>query len=147
MSVTLILVPVAIAVIGTLSTRDEKSKDLDAMYLPTKMKEEPLLQKALGNYGYKSFSDGKNINLEESQIVFQKNEEGNFEAIFLGDIPEEHAQNFVSDIYDEYTKLVQEQVYNKLLANIKERDLRLESEEVQKDNSIVLTLAVQEVGR
>ena len=144
MSVTLVLIPVAIAIAGTLSTRDAKFKDIETLYLPTQMKDESLLQKALGNYGYKSFSDGQSINLEESQIVFQRNEQGNFDTIFLGDIPEEHAQSFVSDIYDEYTKLVQEQVYNKLLANIEERNLRLESEEVQKDNSIVLTLAIEE---
>lgn len=143
MSVVIILLPVAIAAAGTLGTMSTVSEEnSDIIFLPTQMTDEKLLEKALNNYGHKTSLNGKNINLEDSQVIFQMNENGIFDAFFTGNTSEEYAKNFVSDTYEEYTKLVQEQVYLNLLENLKESNLRLESEEVEKDNSIILTLTM-----
>ena len=50
----------------------------------------------------------------------------------------QEAAELFSELYDEYTTLVQQEIYEKLLENIKDRNLNLESEEVTEDNSICL---------
>lgn len=150
MSVSLVLIPVAIAVAGAISTRKERSQEVpDSFRLGTRMKDEGLLRTALENYGCRSVAMGQTIDstINGARILFERNERGVFEAVFVGDIPSDHAQTFLADLDEEYTRMVQQQVYQNLLSRARERGLILESEEVQEDNSIVLTLQVQEDTR
>ncbi|MEN6554228.1 MAG: hypothetical protein ABFC34_15220 [Methanobacterium sp.] len=147
MSVEFILIPIAIAAISEMEKRKEKNKELsDYFCLGTKIKDAKLLEEALKIYGCENITTGENLETEfdQARIIFEKDENGIFNAVFLDKIHLDEAKGFVSDINDEYTKLVQEQVYQKLLKNATERNLQLESEEVKEDNSIVLTFALQE---
>jgi len=145
MSITLILIPVAIAVAGAISTRKERSEGLpNSFSLETRMKDEELLEAALRNYGCKSVTTGGTIDstLNGTRILFERNEQGVFEAIFVGDISADHARTFVAELDEEYAQLVHQQVYENLLSRARQRGLVMESEEVQEDNSIVLTFRV-----
>lgn len=50
----------------------------------------------------------------------------------------------ISSLNDEYSSLIQEIVYKTVIDNLGENNLSLESEEVLDDDSIVLTLNVNE---
>lgn len=153
MSVEMLLIPIVIAAVGTagtgvslLSSNKEISESSSILTYETKMKDSKLLKKALEVFGYEPFLQKEliDITLEDYELIFQLNKQDIFEAVFQGNVTEENAQKIVSDIYDEYTKLVQEQVYYKVLENIQDYDIELESESVQDDNSIILTLNISE---
>lgn len=153
MSVEILLIPIVIAALGTtgagvglLSSNKEVSEDKNILIFETKMKDSNLLKRALEVFGYKPFLEKEfiDVTLAEYELIFQLNEQNIFEAVFKGDINEEDAQKIISDVYDEYTKLVQEQVYYKVLENIQDYNIELESESIQEDNSIVLTLNISE---
>ena len=77
-------------------------------------------------------------------MIFHSGEDDIFLATFRGNISKENAESYMTEFHDAYTTLVQQRTYQKLLEKIKERNLNLESEKVTEDNSIVLTLLVQE---
>jgi hypothetical protein len=146
MSVSLVLVPVVIAAAGVLFVKVEPLENDEIIY-KTKMKDALILQEAVINLEYQPNILNKEemeIQLEDGNIVFQKNEDNTFQVMFSENMSQEQVEAVISEIYDEYTTLVQQQTYEKLLENIKHRNLILESEEVTEDNSIVLTLTVQE---
>jgi hypothetical protein len=149
----MLLIPIVIAAVGstgvTIDIFSKKESKSNFMIYETKMKDYELLKKALEVFGHKPFleENSMDINLEEYELIFKLNDENIFEAVFQGNITAEHAEEMVSEIYEEYTKLVQEQVYYKVLENIQDYDIELESESVQEDNSIVLTLNIQEERR
>jgi hypothetical protein len=177
MSCTLILLPMAIAMAGSMGAGTlliSKSEHLDQeeldlkkekimqetknslgleqeevkpLILQTIMRNASILQEATVNLGYESDILNKQqmkIQLENGNIIFYRGEDDIFLAIFSGDIPKENAENYLTEFQDTYTTLVQQNTYQKLLEKIKERNLNLESEEITEDNSIVLTLVVQE---
>ena len=144
MSITLVLVPVGIAIAGAIAARRGPQDDLGSFRLATRMKDEKLLQAALGNYGSQAIVTSESIDstIDDVRILFERNEHDVFEAVFEGDITVDFAQAFLTQLDEEYTNLVQQQVYNNLLSRARERGLLLESEEVQEDNSIVVTFRV-----
>lgn len=152
MSIELALIPIAIAVAGTMKERRERARarslqpEVPEFSLATRMKDEVLLQTALENYGCHSVraDDGVTSDVSGSQIRFGRNEQGAFDAAFTGDISPNQAESFLTEVYEQYTLLVQQQVYTRLLARASARGLTFESEYVQPDGSIVMTLLVQE---
>jgi uncharacterized linocin/CFP29 family protein len=160
MSVEIVLMPIAIAAVaGAIKTRNENNKELARTLrneknressgyftLGTRIKDTKLLEETLKIYGCKNVLIGDDLEteLDNVRIMFEKDENEVFNAVFLGDISLEKAKEFISDINGEYTKLVQEKVYQNLLKNASGHNLQLESEEVKEDNSIVLTFALQE---
>ena len=148
MSVTLALIPVAIAVAGAIASRTERPQDAsNSSRFETKMRDETLLERALGNHGCRTVVTGdENVDsaLGETRIRFERDERGVFEAVFVGDIAVDEAQGFLEALDEEYALLVQQQVYENLLLRARKRGLVMEFEEVQDDNSIVLTFEVQE---
>jgi hypothetical protein len=118
----------------------------EPLRLGTRIKDEGLLEEALHNYGCRSVLVGETMSydVEGRRLVFERSDEGLFEAIFVGEIPDRDARGFLDDLQVEYTHLVQQRVYENLLTRARERGLILESEEVREDNSIVVTLQVQE---
>lgn len=153
MSIELALIPIAIAVIGTMKDRKRRSQgfgqDSQTPYFvcETRMKDADLLEKALSDYGCRSVrkDDGcVDSAIDGTQIRFERSEQDNFEAVFVGAVSAQQAEQFLTDVYEQYTLQVQQQVYQNLLARAADRGLALESEQVQPDGSIVLTLAIQE---
>jgi hypothetical protein len=51
-------------------------------------------------------------------------------------------ENVINDLNDEYGMNIQEMTYNKIKERLEQENMRLESEEVMEDNSIVLTIEV-----
>lgn len=145
MSVSLALVPVAIAVAGAIATREKQQQDPSRSFrLETRMKDEELLRTALERYGCKSVEMGETIGaaLGDMSIRFERSERDVFEALFIGDIPIEHARTFLTELDEEHTLLVQQRVYKDLLSRAKDKGMTVESEEFREDNSVVITLLV-----
>lgn len=144
MSITLVLVPVAIAVAGAIATRERSQDNPNSFHLRTKIKDEHLLKTALENYGCRTIVTSETIDsaIDGTRILFERNEQNVFEVVFIGEISKDHAQAFLDQLHDEYTHLVQQQVYENLISRARQRGLVIESEEVQEDNSIVVTLEV-----
>jgi hypothetical protein len=152
MSVEILLLPIAIAVIGGAMANQQPSskqstKPSETTFsITTRMTNPHILQTALRNWGCKSVTTAENVHtaIEGARIVFEQAEGVPFKAVFVGNIPTDLAQKFIADVYGEYTRLVQQDVYIKLKQRATAKGLVLESEEVQADDSIVLTLRVQE---
>ncbi|WP_323735855.1 hypothetical protein PXD04_08170 [Methanosphaera sp. ISO3-F5] len=93
---------------------------------------------------YLGFSSRKE--LEEFQnigsIKINRNSAGTYDFIFAGEYDESRAKKYVEDITDEYALEIQERTYLKVLEKIKEKDMSLESEIIDKENSIVLTINI-----
>ena len=146
MSVSLVLIPVVIAGAGILFTRIEALENNVLLY-KTKMRNARILQESVINldYTYKTLNKNQiEVQHQDGHIIFEKNEDNTLQATFSKEISQEQAEACIAEIYDEYTTLVQQQTYEKLVENIKNYNLNLESEEITEDNSIILTLTVQE---
>jgi hypothetical protein len=146
LSIELALIPVAIAITQTIGSHMEKKMQFkDSYKIKTIMKDEILLQKALNHYGCKAFtvdSHQMESSIGDLTILFQRNNEGIFDAVFDSTIEFEHADQFVKNIETEYIHLVQQETYLKLMERAKEQGLVLESEELKENNAIVLTFKV-----
>ena len=128
------LVPVVIAAAGVLFVKVEPLENDEIIY-KTKMKDALILQEAVINLEYQPNILNKEemeIQLEDGNIVFQKNEDNTFQVMFSENMSQEQVEAVISEIYDEYTTLVQQQTYEKLLENIKHRNLILELRKLQK---------------
>ncbi|WP_147532985.1 hypothetical protein [Bacillus marasmi] len=150
MSIELALIPIAIAVGQTIATRlDSKIEKKPSRTYKTIMKEERLLARALKAYGCSvtNLDNQVSSSIGDIGIIFQKDEEGVIRAIFSNEIGEEHALQFLDNISTEYRRLVQEDTYQKLLQRAKDKGYILESEEINEQNSIVLTFQINQEQR
>lgn len=147
MSIELALIPIAIALTQTIGTKlGERMNDENSYSLKTIMRDEELLYKALENYGCNaSLLDGEKMEstVGNLRLLFQKDEQGTFDLIADQSISAEHSAQFLKQLEEEYTHLVQQQTYLRLLERAKEQGLVLETEEVGGNNSIVLTFKVE----
>ncbi|KPB03423.1 hypothetical protein [Bacillus sp. CHD6a] len=149
MSIEIILIPVAIAVTQAVASELVQQTSRSIYILPTIMKDSVLLQQALDNYGCQTTSidyDHLSYKIGDIQIIFQYSENQTFEAVFKKDIPREAAEEFVERLHEEYTSLVQQKTYKMLVERAKEKGLILETEHVNKQNSIVLSFQVASSG-
>ena len=164
MSLSAFLVPVAIGVLGTTIGKNKKipvdiindEKQLEELRhrvmaeetnfykIETPIKKEDILIEALQNYGNKVEETETSIEtvVLETSITFIKEETGLYSAAFNDDIKMEDAAEFVESIVDEYTNIVQQQVYEKLMSRAEQEGLVFESEE-QREDSVVLTFGVK----
>jgi hypothetical protein len=142
MSVTFVLVPIAIAVAGAIRAKMDKDR---SVRVETRMRDEELLRRALEEYGCRNVRAAETVTAATGgrEILFERAESGTFEGLFAG-IDESEAETFVRAVEHEYTRLLQAQVYERVLAGAAERGYTLESERVEADNSVVLTLRVPE---
>lgn len=155
MSLSIFLVPLAIA--GTTAlTASTYSVNIEAelsalnekkVYykVETKMKDEQLLQETLRNYGSETSHVNKHVEsiIGDVQITFYKEENGTFSAIFHEEIDVADAEQFVNNIFEEYTRVVQQQTYEKLMERATREGLIFESENREED-TITLTFQVKE---
>ncbi|MFC7371417.1 hypothetical protein ACFQPF_06995 [Fictibacillus iocasae] len=146
MSIELVLIPVAIAVSQYTSDQLEKRKEKNQSFvLPSYMKDETLLQQALEQYGcHTVMVDEQNLSIHTGahQMVFYKNEENIFDLAADSSVSREDAEEFLHQIQDEYTRILQQETYQKLLQRAERQGYVLESEEITETNSIVLTFKV-----
>ena len=105
-----------------------------------------ILQAALDSCGCQSVTTGMTVDseIQGARIIFEPTENGAFNAVFIGGIPAERAEEFLAGLYDQYTRQVQQEVYQKVKERAASKGMVLESEEMQADDSIVLTFCVQD---
>lgn len=122
------------------------TREQDAVIASTVMKERELLKSVLTDYGCEVRLEGKELltNVEGATLSFVLGKEGNYDAWFTGDITEERAKEIVTEIQDMYTREVQSSTYNKVVKDAETKGYSLESEEMEEDNSIVLTYVIPE---
>ncbi|MFD1706125.1 hypothetical protein ACFSCZ_05060 [Siminovitchia sediminis] len=145
MSIELALIPVGIAVFQAAGSLIEK-KSSKTYSVQTVMKQQHLLQEAIEQYGCdvrEIHEQNVQTEIGDIQIFFQQNDQGIFEAVFDESVPRADALEFIENLHIEYRYLIQQETCQKLLKRAQEKGLELESEEVQKDRSIVLTFHVR----
>lgn len=146
MSIELLLIPIGITVatsIGEMIT--DYKKEGETYSVKTVMKKQHLLQKAIEQYGCHAqelTQENYEAIIGEIKIVFQKNEQGQFEAVFDKDVSTEDALEFIENLHTEYKYLIQQETYQRLREQAESKGLLLESEQVQEDRSILLTYQV-----
>jgi|SRR5690625_2845991 len=147
MSLSIFLVPIAIAVSsGVAITIEDKLSEGEYYQVTTKMKDETIVQQALENRGSKVTYDEYQIEsrIGNIDVMFQRQENDTISAIFHKDVLVEDAEEFVENTYNEYTRIIQQQTYEKLMQRAENEGLLLQSETRNEENTIVLTFDVKE---
>ncbi|MBE6494566.1 MAG: DUF1257 domain-containing protein [Methanosphaera stadtmanae] len=124
--------------------KSNENIDIKQTIIKTNFKNQEFIKDALIHYGLKLNENTSNITsfLEKGTVTFKKNQEGTYDIIFIGNLDENTINNFNSQINEEYMKIVQEDTYEKVIENIKSKDMTLENEVVTDDDSIVLTISI-----
>jgi hypothetical protein len=149
MSVVIALIPVALAVAASAAARRRAEEEGHvALAIQTRMKDGELIVRALEMLGCEAELDASGVRATRNQFefTFSRGEDGVLEARFGPDVAPDEAEMFVHDLDHEYTRLVQERVHRRVIERAREYGLTLESEEVEDDDSILLTLRAEEGG-
>src|SRR5690625_1795148 len=147
MSLSVFLVPLAIGAVSAsvgMNAKGVEELEIDVASLPqnetyfrlaTKMKDEQLLQETLQNYGSSSEVENEEVTskIGDAEIVFVKDSQDMYQAYFHESIAIDDAEQFVHNIYEEYTRIVQRKTYEKLLTRAEDEGLILESEETNEN--------------
>jgi len=148
MSLMLFLIPAAIggALTGyygdfNVEKLTQYNKDNYVRYA-TQMKNEDIIKEALHQYGlnYEN-QDNLNVDIEGNEILFLKNDDGNFDLVFNKDFTREYIENFANDLFEYYKTIVQERTYQKVMDYIKKEELDYK-EEITNDSDVILTLTL-----
>lgn len=114
---------------------------------PTNFRDEQVLMKTLREYGLRpdAIPDGGIVcGAGASTLRFHPAEEGSY-SVEIENTPNlQQMFQLLSNLDEDYKRGVQASTYEKLMSRIEEKSLVVESEEVLEDNSIVITLNVQE---
>ena|SRR5690625_2696146 len=147
MSLSITLVPLAIAASSAVAYALQGKIEEGTYYkIDTKIKDEVILQQALENYGCQVAMDEHTLEstLGNVQVAFQRQENETISALFHKEIEPTDAQEFIGNIYDEYTRVIQQKTYEKLLERAQNEGLVLETENRNEEDTIVLTFQVKE---
>jgi len=154
MSVTVTVVPTVsivpiisgVSLLGKLADEINETSEEELLeerlIISSTIRNKDLLNKALINLGAENISYSKKrlkASVDNFEMVFNENKTGMLDVEFIGEIEQNEAQNFVSELQNEYGKVIQEFVYIKLKEKAVEKNLTLEQEKIQSDQSIVLT--------
>lgn len=146
MSVTFVLLPLALAAVATHKARqDADDAGHHTIDMQTRMRDRELLVSALDDLGWlgETELDGPiTARSEDRTVTFTADADGILQAHFDGETTAEGAEAFLRDLDDEYTRLVQASVYERLVARASDSGMAVESEHVDADNAIVVTLRV-----
>lgn len=91
--------------------------------------------------GYNSSEELEKF-LSTGKIALHQAENGTYEFIFIGDYDEQEATRYIKTMTEEYAAKVQEVTYEKVIQKLKQKNYTLESEIVDNNDSIVLTVNV-----
>lgn len=114
---------------------------------PTNFRDAQLLTETLRNYGLQpTIRPGGEVicSFSESTIRFRSTDNGPFNVEVENTPNIRQIFQLLSNLDGDYKRGVQASAYEDLMSHIEERNLTVESEEVLEDNSIVITLNVQE---
>lgn len=120
-----------------------KKVELKTLKISTNMKNKAVIESImdtsyLGYNSKKEIDDFKNKGL----IVLNKSDDDTYDVVFLGDYENSQAEEFVENLSYEYANKIQEITYEKVLEKIRQKNYSLESEVIDTNDSIVLTLNV-----
>lgn len=170
MSCTVFAVPYALAwVAGTLITAAasglnnekqqsfETTNDCEDVHIITEKNfieksfetpfmDKEILKKTLEEHGVKNINEdgyGKISGVVDNYTLsFEKMEEDKPYFIKINCLVTDNAEEKVKDLESEYTLNVQEEAYLSIIDKLKENNMEIEEEEVQDDNTIVLTINI-----
>ena len=170
MSCTVFAVPYALAwVAGTLITAAasglnnekqqsfETTNDCEDVHIITEKNfieksfetpfmDKEILKKTLEEHGVKTIKEdsyGKISGVVDNYALsFEKMEEDKPYFIKISCLETDNAEEKAKDLESEYTLNVQEEAYLNIIDKLKENNMEIEEEEVQDDNTIVLTINI-----
>ena len=161
MSLSALLIPMAVAlavsaadakdsIVNRLTTKDEKvpSKCLaETEGIKTNFKDSRLLYKTLSRHGLKiNVIDNDNIvaRCSGGVLTYRRSSDGEPYSVFVSEVKNmaELIEN-IQCLTDEYGVSVQEFTCENVKANL-EPDMHIESEEVLEDNSVLLTITIDD---
>ncbi|GAB1354402.1 hypothetical protein MASR1M12_31400 [Erysipelotrichia bacterium] len=113
---------------------------------PTNFREPSVLKQVLTNLGSKphDLEDGCiKCSFGQTRLVFQPVPGSSF-AVQVENFPEKETYASLALMDEEYRRCIQTATYERLLERIEDKNLVVESEEVMEDNSVVITLLINE---
>jgi hypothetical protein len=114
---------------------------------PTNFRDRSLLVRTLQDFGVNTIQTNNGdivCMVQNVQLTFRQEGDAPFHVEIVNAPSLQEIYYYLSDLDDEYKKHVQSQVYEKLKKKIEEKAFTIESEEVLEDNSIVITLNIQQ---
>jgi hypothetical protein len=129
---------------GVIKPRPVVTREADVLTTSTFMNDGDIVKKVLADYGCQVTESGLTIaaGVEGSNLTLTKTAQGNFEADITGEMSRERAEQVMSELQDMYLREIQSGAYDRVVKQADEKGYQLESEEIQTDNSIVLTYVV-----
>jgi hypothetical protein len=123
----------------------QKPTVIQTRTFPTNFRDETLLRKTLSEYGVTPLAgdSGKLAwQINQTTLVFSQEDDQPFslEVSNVTDMREVYSR--LDDINEHYSRNVQLQTYQKLKDRIRSRGLVIQNEEVEQDESIVVTLTI-----
>lgn len=118
----------------------------DNLLLPTSIRNVEFLLRTIQKLGTQQVSikeDCITANFSSLSVVYQPDENGYICLHFRGNIEPKEAYEFKDLLEVQYGKLLQEAVYNQIKQKAEEEGLKLETEQVEENDTIVLTYNVQ----
>ncbi len=144
------LLPVGLAIASAVAARKRaEAEGMATMAVQTRMRDDEVLMEALRDLGCEAgpvADGGVRATRGAFEFDFRRDEDGVLEGHFGEDVTPEEAEAFVADLDEEYTRVVQARVYQRVLDRARQHGMTVASESVEDDNSIVLTLEVEEAG-
>lgn len=148
MSVSLLLVPLAIAGIGAFQAgRAEKdAQGRNVCHVQTRMRDRALLAAALSDTKAITSQTEETITAEWHGVraLFRRNEQGIWQVDFTGEVDEKRATDIVGAVDQAYGRQVQQAVLARLRAQAPSAGMTVASETVEDDDSVTLVL---DIGR
>ncbi|MDQ4031507.1 MAG: hypothetical protein M3332_04260 [Actinomycetota bacterium] len=149
MSISIILVPLAVAAVAALhsSRRDQDDNGRTVCHVGTRMRDENLLGDALSDTGAIVTRTSPNQIRAAWRGVdtdFTRDSDGIWSAHLVGEVDEERARSIVAGVDVAYGRRVQSAVLAKLRERAPAAGLYLQSENVEEDSSVTVVLTVQQ---
>lgn len=122
---------------------EEKKKELPKFKISTIMTNYYVIESIMRSsfLGFASQEDLMKFK-GNGKILLNKTTEGTYDIMFVGDFNRKEAKSYVQNLTDEYKEAIQEITYNKVMDKIKKEKYVVESEVVDNNNSIILTLNI-----
>ena len=149
MSLEIILIPMAIAIVTAAHSRAKENDTNEASHqvgVETRMKNLELLQNAMRNIGCITTLQENEIaaSLNSLNFTFKKNSQGIWAATFVAGTTLEAAEQIIGQIDKAYGIEVQAEVLRKIKERAPQAGMMLESETINEDSSVTLVLAVNQ---
>lgn len=113
----------------------------------TPFMDKEILKKTLEEHGVRNLKEddyGKIAGVVDNYgLSFEKLEDDKPYFLKISCLETDNAEEKVKDLENEYTLNVQEEAYLNIIEKLKENNMEIEDEEVQDDNTIVLTVNLE----